>query len=356
MRLIVDDDIPFIKGVLEPFFDVKYIKGGEISKERVRDASAVIVRTRTICDESLLEGSKVKAIFSATIGSDHIDVEYCEKRGIEVHTAPGCNAYGVVQYVITSLFALMSKKGDSFKGRCFGIVGAGNVGERLAGIVESLGVRVMRCDPPKSLTNSNKKYYDLAAIARECDIISLHVPLDDFTKGMISYDFFETIKSGVYFVNSSRGDVVDEEALLQYNDKLAGLVLDVWRNEPWINKVLVEKAGIATPHIAGYSLEGKRNATEMTVKSIGNYYGITELLDFYIALPEVDLYEDGLNQCRGVESVSKSLLEYFPLWDCVSDLKSNPERFEKLRSDFKLRREPPFLFYANMKHLLCSAK
>jgi erythronate-4-phosphate dehydrogenase len=355
MRIIVDDDIPFIKGVLEPYFDVGYVSGGEISREIVRDVSGLVVRTRTVCNEYLLEGSRVEAIFSATIGSDHIDVDYCKNRGIGVYTAPGCNAYGVVQYVLTSLLALMNQNGDSLKGKNFGVIGAGNVGERLAEVLESWDFRVLRCDPPKSLEDNSKSYYELETIIKECDIISVHVPLDDSTRDMVSVDFFENIKSGLYFVNSSRGGVINEEALMRYRGKLKGLILDVWRNEPKINSVLLSETDVATPHIAGYSLEGKRNATVMSVNALGDYFGINDLSVFSVDLPDVSIPDLSLVE-GGVEGATKALLEFFPVWDCVRNLKSYPDSFERMRSDYKLRREPPLSFYHRLKHLLHSSK
>lgn len=357
MKVIADSDIPFLKGVLEPFLNVIYIKGADITAQQVKDADVLLVRTRTRCNRELLDGSAVKLIVTATIGTDHIDGEWCASNGIKVFNAAGCNALGVVQYVLTSLFVVAKKKGIELKGKSLGIVGAGNVGERLAGVASGLGFRVLRCDPPLkkrlidnpdsflndelrvNLTESH--YYELDTLLNECDIISLHTPLDKSTLNMSSNAFFKRFKEGAIFINSSRGEVVDEAALLNNAKKLGAIITDVWRNEPNINLDYLSTADIATPHIAGYSMEGKVNATVYSVRNVGKELGIGELANFDITLPEFEPRIGDILYENKVSAISNILESIFPLMDIDLSLRSNPRSFEDLRNNFVYRREIP---------------
>lgn len=334
MNVVIDCDIPFIKGVLEPYSNVSYLKGGAFDSNNILDADALIIRTRTKCDKQLLQGSSVKAIFSATIGCDHIDLDYCQKEGIAVFNAAGCNANGVVQYVVTTLFAVAQQKGLNLKGKTIGIIGAGNVGERLAQLLERLGLSVLRCDPPKSLINSNVPYYNLDYVLENSNIISLHVPLNSETRNLCSHPFLTKMKRGAILINSSRGEVVDEAAVIEFKDKLGGLIIDVWNNEPNINKEFLNVTDIATTHIAGYSLEGKINATVMSVLNFASYFSIKELEEFSIEPPassEVDI--DSKLEAANL------LLKFFPVWEQDSIFRAAPEDFESIRSGYKYRRE-----------------
>ena len=374
IRVVVDKDIPFIKGVLEPYGSVVYLAGKDFTRDVVADADALIIRTRTKCDAELLSGSGVKAIFSATIGTDHIDTGYCAENGIAVYSAAGCNAWGVVQYVITSLYALAERHDIDIDGKIMGIIGAGNVGERLAWFASRLGFKVLRCDPPERarfMRDSNRAasrgldidissispadYYDLDEVLRCADILSVHLPLNVDTKSFCSEQFFGRLKKGAIFINSSRGEVVDEDTLLKYRNLLGGLIVDVWRGEPDINPDLLKATDIATAHIAGYSFEGKVNATTMTLNSFAAHFGIEALRDF-IAIDTV--LE---NSCTGV-SVSDTTVAgdtglrfdyhksrctnlariFASSYNVLGDdtmLRQNPERFEYIRANYAFRRE-----------------
>ncbi len=342
-RILIDADIPFIKGVLEPYCDVTYMKGNMIDNSLLLDKDAIIIRTRTVCSPALLSGSRVKAIFTATIGMDHIDLEYCGNNGIDVFSAQGCNAYGVMQYVVTAIFELFFKmKVTGFRKLKIGVVGAGNVGEKVASFFERSGFDVYRCDPPKSEVNQDIKYYPLDYLLSCCDVLTLHVPLDSQTRNMCSVDFLTRIKKGAILVNTSRGEVVDEHSLLEHKERIGGLVLDVWQNEPIINEGLASVCDFATPHIAGYSYEGKVNATLFSVRSLARFFGIKVLEKFEIELPELpkvkaeeffgeDALEKSVNFLRGrfdIKKESNMLLE-------------NLDKFETLRSEYKYRRELP---------------
>ncbi|MFA6334669.1 MAG: 4-phosphoerythronate dehydrogenase [Bacteroidales bacterium] len=350
IKVVVDDDIPFIKGTLEPYASVLYYKGDKIDSQEVLDADALIIRTRTKCNARLLNGSKVKFIASATIGTDHIDMDYCRKNGIVFTNAAGCNAWGVVQYVLTAIFSIAKKKDIDLTNKIIGIIGAGNVGERLAVTCESLGFRVLRCDPPvKEILTKNlgfndagrfsvdrstlkpEQFFDLWQVTQKADIVTLHVPLDSSTRALFGKDFFSSLKPGAIFINSSRGEVIDEVALMEARQKLAGIALDVWKNEPEINQSLMKMVDIATPHIAGYSLEGKMNATMIVVREFSKYFSIKELSDFGIDYPEPYTVK--------TDNLCSFLTESFPIYDEDKKLRENPCSFEKIRSSYTYRRE-----------------
>ncbi len=352
--VIIDSDIPFIEGILEPYCEVLYLKGDKISNDHLLDADALIIRTRTKCDYDLLKGSKVKAIFTATIGTDHIDTDYCKINQISVFNAAGCNAYGVVQYVLTSIFALCRFHNSPANERKLGIIGAGNVGERLAQIADSIGFEVMRCDPPKRdrFLKGNpepffgyeklnlKSYYELDELIAECGILSLHVPLNSMTSGMCSDEFFSKMKKGSIFINTSRGEVVNEASLLRYREQMGGVAIDVWRGEPEVNRYLLDSSDISTPHIAGYSLEGKVNATLFTIRNFSYYFNLDKLNNFNIT-PEKPIEQTFiLDKNKSVNyNVYKILSERFDLLEESNRLKASPEDFEDFRIRYKYRRE-----------------
>ena len=359
IKVVIDKDIPFIKGVLEPYAEVVYLAGGDISREAISDADALIVRTRTKCSAELLSGSRLKAIFTATIGTDHIDTVYCTAHGIIVHSAPGCNAWGVVQYVITSLYVLSERRNIDIDGKTLGIIGAGNVGERLAWFAELLGFRVLRYDSPEQkrlAEDSNRSslrgldidiadlvtddYCTLDTLFEQSDIVSVHLPLTEETAHFCSEDFFGRLKEGAIFINSSRGEIVDEQALLRHRDRLGGLILDVWSREPNINMDLLQVADIATPHIAGYSLEGKINATAMVLRSFVKFFQVEELKEqIEYTLSDIRFeYKFEYGESRRTNLARLFAASYNVLSD-DKHLRDNPEMFEYLRANYAFRRE-----------------
>jgi len=280
MKLVADSHIPYLKGVFEPFFDVEYLPGHLINQEVVKDADVLIIRTRTICSQDLLQGSRVKFIASATIGYDHIDTQYCDSNGIRWVTAPGCNAAAVQQWVGAALVKWISSKHLNPKTLTIGIVGIGNVGSKVVALGNALGMNVVCCDPPRAERENIKSFVDLHELLKVSDIITFHVPLtraDNYpTSHMLSSKNLALCKPTAYFLNSSRGGVVDEVALLSYleqNPNVA-VALDVWENEPDLNLELAKRCLVATPHIAGYSLEGKVMATKMVVDAVSRYFNL----------------------------------------------------------------------------------
>lgn len=366
MKIVIDADIPFIKGVFEPYCQVLYLKGGDFTKELVKDADALIIRTRTKCNALLLENTSVKLVATATIGTDHIDMDFCSSSNIKVVNAAGCNSGGVMQYVFTALYALAAKKGFELPYRAaavqnqkvikrvMGVVGVGNVGSKVADLAEYLGFEVLRCDPVKEREQTLafnagrlkiedfKDFYSLEYLLQNSDIVTMHTWLDDNTRGMASCTFFDSMKNGAMFINASRGEVVDERALLDRIDKFSGVILDVWNGEPAINQELLDKVDIATPHIAGYSFEGKVNGTEMSVRAVADFLGISQLKAFETCKNGYKRINVDLKGVNNLE-ISKKLTEIFPIFEDDFNLRNNPESFEKIRSNYHYRQE----FYVN---------
>lgn len=340
MKIVADMDVPFLKGVFEPYAEVLYKKGIEISREDVADADALIVRTRTRCDADLLEGTSVRMVATATIGMDHIDLDYCASRGIKVANAEGCNAGGVMQYVFSALYGIAARKGIKIDGSTIGIVGVGNVGKRIEAMAEYLGFNILRCDPPRAEKEGPEGFCSLEHLLENSQIVTLHVPLDNTTRGMANPAFFTLMQPGAIFINAARGEVVDEEALLEARPKLGAIVIDTWNNEPDVNEELIDAADIATPHIAGYSYQGKQNGTSMAVRAVAAHFGIAELMDFF---PEDELPE---HQPVHLDLKGKNhgeiaaVLQYnYPIFTDDFRFRMEPHKFEKLRSDYQYRRE-----------------
>jgi len=360
MKFVIDNNIPFIEGVLEPFGRVLYLPGAEISAEDVRDADALIVRTRTKCNEKLLAGSSVKFIATATIGFDHIDTEYCESRNITWKSAPGCNSFSVQQYIASTLLNIAEDEKFDLKDKTIGIVGVGNVGTKVAKIAEVLGMKVLLNDPPREendlpTENSAKiteKFVTLEEIKKSADIITFHVPLNRNgrypTYHMVDKNFIDDIASAgkkVWIINSSRGEIVDSIALRNAlnNNHIAGAVLDVWENEPLIDLQLLKLAKFATPHIAGYSADGKANGTAMSIQALSSFFGLTLNQWCPERVPKPKNCEIRID-CRS-KTLQSVIKEAFDQTYRISEddhlFRESPETFEKQRGEYPLRREPP---------------
>ena len=336
VNVIVDRDIPFIHGVLEPYGSVRYLQGSEIRRPDLHDASALLVRSRTRCDEVLLEDSPVEFIATATVGTDHIDFDYIDERGIDTASAPGCNAGGVVQYFFTALYAVAARKGISLEGKTLGVIGVGHVGSRVADLAEQLGFRVLRNDPPREALEKREPGYfcPLQQLLADSDIVTIHIPLE-YNLNFAGERFFAAMKPGSLFFNASRGEVVVEEALLVARERLSAIVLDVWRNEPALNPALLAAVDIATPHIAGYSEQGKINGTVAVVRAFGRHFGSDALREFSIptAVRPLDFAQ------KNQEQISEMLLNRYDIWADDAALRADPSRFEQLRADYHYRVE-----------------
>ena len=339
MKIVADKDVPFLNGVLEPYGEVLYKKGAEITNDDVKDADALILRTRTICNAELLDGSSVKLIATATIGTDHVDFDYCNAHGIEVQNAAGCNAGGVMQYVFSALYGIAARKGIKIDGGTIGIIGVGNVGKKVEQMATYLGFNVLKCDPPRAEAEGPDGFCSLDTLLEESQIVTLHVPLDENTRGMANEAFFAHMQQGTIFINASRGEIVDESALKMAMPKLGATVIDTWNNEPNIDVELVDMVDIATPHIAGYSYQGKQMGTAMSVRAVARHFGIEELYDFFPA-DEPD-HEPVLLDLKGKNHGQiAAVFQYnYPIFTDDFRFRMEPAKFEKLRSEYQYRRE-----------------
>lgn len=344
MKIVVDDKIPYIREALSVITgDTVYINGSDISSEDVKDADALIIRTRTRCDRHLLEGSKVRFIATATIGYDHIDTDYLDRAGITWTNCPGCNAGSVAQYVGASLI-LLRREGIIGGNATIGIVGYGHVGSKVEALSRDMGFKTMVCDPPIEAGEADAcivpipALHPLSSLAECCDVITFHVPLTRTgrypTYHIADAAFFRSLMRRPVVINTSRGGVVDEEALLQALDggAISEAVIDTWEKEPDINRHLLNKVYIGTPHIAGYSADGKVNADNMVIDALCRFFGVEKpplILPPYIerrgCIPE-----------RGTDDYR--LFMYNPV-DDSRRLKASPSTFEQQRGNYPVRRE-----------------
>lgn len=340
ISIVADRHIPFLEGVFEPYADIRYMDGSAITAADVRTADALITRTRTRCDEALLANSGVSLIATATIGTDHIDLGYCEKRGIKVCNAAGCNAGGVMQYVFTAIYAAAERRGISLVGASIGIVGAGHVGGKVEEMAKRLGFRVLVCDPPRAEKEGPEGFCTLGHLLESSDIVTLHTPLDETTAGMAGERFFEAMRPGAFFINAARGGIADEKALLEAVPKLGPVIIDTWKNEPAINRELLQAADIATPHIAGYSYRGKQNGTAAAVRSVAEFFGIDALKDFFPPCGNPELLPAAVNFTGLSQGETNALLQsFYPIFADDAALRKDPAGFERQRSEYAWRRE-----------------
>ena len=338
MKIVVDDKIPYIRETICQLADeVVFLSGAAITAADVKDADVLVVRTRTRCNRQLLEGSKVKLVVTATIGYDHLDTQWLDAAGIHWTNCPGCNSGSVAQYVECSLLLLEQQKGLVLRQSTIGIVGCGHVGSKVKAVAERLGMRVLVCDPPLQKANSQEltanSYVSLDEIERRCDIITFHVPLTRkgqyATWHLADDDFFHRLSRVPYIINTSRGEVVDNKALLSAMEerRVRDAIIDVWEDEPHPDSVLLEKVFIGTPHIAGYSADGKVNADNMVIDAICQHFSLPH--PGLIAPPKLP----------ADFTYSGSPLDLYNPMEDSKKLKAASSRFEQLRNNYPLRRE-----------------
>lgn len=357
MKVVVDDKIPFLKGILEQYAEVVYLPGKEISRESLADADALLVRTRTKCTGSLLKGTNVKFIGTATIGFDHIDTQYCEKKGIFWTNAPGCNSSSVQQYIAAALLKLASEFRIDLAGKTLGIVGVGNVGSKVDKVAKIFGMKTMLNDPPRAREEGESGFVSLGEVLYNSDFITAHVPLnvvgEDATWHLFDEKKFKKMKKGAWYINSSRGEVTDTVALKNSlkSGKLGGAVIDVWENEPDIDHELMSATFLSTPHIAGYSTDGKANGTAMVVNSLAGHFGLP-LRDWYPPVVPVPENHEITIDCKGrsMQSVLAEAVAFtYNIDEDNINLRFSPADFEKQRGSYRLRREFP-AFKVDLKH------
>ncbi len=328
LKIVIDKAIPFIQGVFEPYAKVEYVDGKSFTPIIVADADALIIRTRTKCNSLLLSGSRVRFIATATIGFDHIDLEYCKERNIAVSTSAGCNARAVLQWVAATLAHLSQSEGWSPASKMLGVVGVGNVGSLVARYATLWGFRVVCCDPPR-FASEGGNFKTLEEVAAEADIITFHTPLNPTTHHMVNVELLSKMKADAIIINSSRGEVVDGNAVKMSGHKY---ILDVWENEPNLDLELLERAELATSHIAGYSLQGKANATQIAVRATAKALSLP-LENWVGATPRVTPRDiEWAEMCNAISS-------YMDISTESNYLKSNVEQFEQIRDNYPYRTE-----------------
>lgn len=357
--LIIDDHIPFIKGALDDATEILYLPAQAITRRTLIDtrADALIIRTRTRCDAALLSGTRIRFIATATIGTDHIDTDYCRQAGISWANAPGCNARSVAQYIGSALALYAHETGEPLTGKTIGIIGHGHVGSQVATLAHHLGMNTLLCDPPKAATDPDP-YVDLPTIAAHSDIITVHTPLTTTgphpTHHLIDHHLIHLMPRRPLIINAARGGIIDEDALLDALDHriVSDAVIDCWQGEPHINPSLLRRALISTPHIAGYSADGKLNATRQVLTATANHLGIpltdnshTPTTNPHITLPSP------LTPCLTIPATDPDLLlhtllsnykiyrDSTALKTTLTDPATIPATFEHIRNHYPTRRE-----------------
>lgn len=342
MKILFDQFVPYVGEALAPYAEAVSVDGRTLTPEDVATADALIVRTRTRCDEQLLgEARNLKFVGTATIGYDHIDRHWLASRGIAFRSAAGCNRRGVLQWVAAALAHLAKVQGWRPEEKTLGVVGVGNVGSLVAYYGRLWGFRVLCSDPPRERAeglNESDGFVPLEQLAREADIITFHTPLErggeNPTFHLVGDRLLGLLKDGAVVLNASRGEVADTEALVAHSHRLT-LCIDVWEGEPdAIDRRLLEVAEIATPHIAGYSVQGKANASAIVLKALGETLGIEALGDWY---PE------GVrrSEARDIswEEMCDTVDDYCHLSEESERMKAHPEEFEYRRNSYPLREE-----------------
>jgi erythronate-4-phosphate dehydrogenase len=350
MNIVVDENIAYAKNAFSEFGDVHLVDGRKITNQHLKNVDVLIVRSITNVNSNLLDGTKVKFVGTATIGSDHIDLNYLKKNNIRFADAKGCNADSVAEYVFTALFKIAADENIRLNKKSIGIVGIGNIGSRVVRIAEALGMLVLKNDPPLERKGIGKKYVSLDEIL-QADIITMHVPLKkggrDNTVHLLNKDNLDQIRNGTIIINTSRGIVINNDALYNITrSKKLYNILDVWENEPGVNIDLLNITKIGTAHIAGYSLEGKVNGTVMIYNALCSFAGIQP--SWKPELPEVENKEFVLDDSKNDELKLYNLLK--TVYDFASDdrrmrnmikvkLEERGNYFDLLRKEYPIRRE-----------------
>lgn len=344
MKIVADNTVPYLKGIAEPIAEMAYFTAEEFTPDRIKEADALIVRSIDKCSRKLLEGSQVKLITTATIGFDHIDTNYCKDAGIVWKNAPGCNAVSVAQYVLASLITVAIRKNESLEGKTIGIVGVGHVGKEVEKLCSACGMKILRNDPPRAESEGEEKFVSLDILAGNADIITFHTPLTKegrfATKHLAGEDFFRKLKKNPWFVNASRGAVHDTQALLKARKGglISELILDCWENEPDINLELLEATTIATPHIAGFSADGKANGTRICLENIESFFNIKiDKLQNVAPPPPVSPIID-LDNFHN-QRIGQAILTSFNPLTADQALRKQPDQFEWLRTNYNHPRE-----------------
>lgn len=352
--IVADENIPFAHEAFSTLGDVRLMHGRRITRADVTRADVLIVRSITRVDAALLEGTRVRFVGTATSGSDHVVVPDLERLGITFYAALGCNANAVAEYMTAAWLAVAERAGETLRGRRVGVVGVGHVGSLVVEKARALGMMPVLNDPPKARETGNLAYRPLHELLH-CDIVTCHTPLTldgpDPTFRLIGESFFSRLKPGAWFCNAGRGEVVDEALLHHALDggRLGAVLLDVWDHEPEVDGRLVERVNIATPHIAGYSLEGKLNGTDMVYQAACRFLGQRPTWDVAAAFPTAEVPHLDLDACGRADQqvLAEAVTRIYPILRDDDAFRQTAQmtasdrgrQFDRLRKAYPTRRE-----------------
>lgn len=354
MRILADENIPMLE-VFARHGQLRRVAGRSLDRAVLDDAEVLLVRSVTQVDQALLAGSQVKFVGTCTIGTDHLDLQYLTEQGIGWASAPGCNARGVVDYVLGALLTLAERDGVDLSKRCYGVVGAGQVGQRLVQVLRGLGWQVLVCDPPRQQAEGGD-YIDLATVLERCDVISLHTPLtkqgEHPTFHLLGAEQLHSLQQGSWLINASRGAVVDNQALKQLLTQRhdVRVALDVWEGEPQVDAELAQRCDIATAHIAGYSLDGKIRGTRQIYQAFCQHFALAD--SAAIEFPRQSVLAMELAAHTPVEEALRVICRvvYDPRRDDAAfrlslqgDALTRRAAFDQVRKNYPVRREIPDL-------------
>nr|WP_280520293.1 4-phosphoerythronate dehydrogenase PdxB [Photorhabdus noenieputensis] len=345
---MVDENMPYAEQLFQQLGDVRTIPGRPVPEGALDDADAFMVRSVTKVDEDLLKGSTTRFIGTATAGTDHVDQSWLSQAGIGFSAAPGCNAIAVVEYVFSALMLLAERDNFELKDKVVGIVGVGNVGSRLAERLAALGVRILLCDPPRATRGDVGEFWPLEKLVKEADILTFHTPLNKSgpykTYHLVDAELLSALPDNCILINASRGEIVDNQALLTElkRGKKLRVVLDVWEPEPDLSLPLLELVDIGTPHIAGYTLEGKARGTTQVFEAYCEFLGQPRKVVLSDLLPEPDFSRVTLHG-NVTQSTLKRLIHL--VYDVRRDdaplrqVAGQKGQFDYLRKNYLERRE-----------------
>lgn len=354
MRILADENIPMLE-VFARHGQLRRVAGRSLDRAVLANAEVLLVRSVTQVDQALLAGSQVKFVGTCTIGTDHLDLQYLTQQGIGWASAPGCNARGVVDYVLGALLTLAERDAVDLSKRCYGVVGAGQVGQRLVQVLRGLGWQVLVCDPPRQQAEGGD-YVDLATVLERCDVVSLHTPLtqqgEHPTFHLLGAEQLQSLQQGSWLINASRGAVVDNQALKQLLTQRHDLrvALDVWEGEPQVDAELAQRCDIASAHIAGYSLDGKIRGTSQIYQAFCQHFALAD--SAAIEFPAQTLLAMELAAHTPVEEALRVICRavYDPRSDDAAfrlslqgDALTRRAAFDQVRKNYPVRREIPDL-------------
>jgi len=349
MQILADENIPYVREFFSTLGDVRTITGRSLQPTDLTNIDVLVVRSVTSVNANLLKNTPIKFVGTATIGYDHIDLNFLEKNHIGFSYAPGCNATAAAEYVISSLMIMSERQGFDLTNKIVGIIGCGNVGSRVWQKLQALGVTCLRHDPPLQEKLGNQDFVDLNKVLT-ADIITLHVPLEKTgpypTHLMVNQAFLAQLHPETLFINTSRGAIVDETALLTKLNQCPKMtaILDVWANEPVINQILLQRSNLGTPHIAGYSFDGKIAGTALLYQAICHYFACIPTA--HISLPPAPL--TGLSFSRTIDDKTAIQTAVLAAYDVRRDdaalrlsMQTDypAQQFDLLRKNYPIRRE-----------------